>query len=401
MTPTLRYDMVIVGGGMVGMALACALGDSGMRIAIVEGRESPMEWPQEGFDQRVSAITRASQQLFERLGVWHTMAAMRISPYREMHVWDASGQGSIHFDSADIGEPDLGHIIENRVIGRALAQRMEDFPNIHLLCPATPKRLRIRPRGDSILQLTDSRRLEAPLIVGADGANSWVRRQAGIEVDQRDYHQRAIVATVKTELFHGETAWQRFLPAGPLAFLPLLDGFSSIVWSTSLEQAEQLLAMEDNDFKEALGEAFEHKLGAISQLGARAAFPLLGQHAAQYVKYGLALIGDAAHTIHPLAGQGVNLGFGDAECLADTLLEARKGEDNPFAFKVLRRFERARRGPNQLTFEAMGIFKQVFSNDSDWLGPARNLGLDIADSLPPLKRLLMHQAMGTPHQALR
>lgn len=390
----LDYDLIIVGGGMVGSALACALGDSPLRIAVIEGREAQAAWAPEGFDLRVSAITRASQQLFEQLGVWRAMCDTRVSPYREMHVWDATGTGSIHFDSAEIGEPDLGHIIENRVITRALAQRAANFSNISLLCPATPKRLRTRPNGESQLQLADGRRFHTSLIVGADGANSWVRQQAGIAVDVRHYHQHAVVSTVKPELPHGETAWQRFLPSGPLAFLPLTDGFSSIVWSTSKAEAENLLAMDDADFRTTLAEAFEHRLGAITQLGPRTAFPLQGQHARQYVKPGLALIGDAAHTIHPLAGQGVNLGFADVHSLAGHLLKTREEDNNPFSFKVLRQFERERRGQNQLTLESMGIFKQLFSNDSAWLGPLRNLGLDITDQLPPVKRLFMRQAMG-------
>lgn len=390
----LDYDVIILGGGMVGSALACALGDSPLKIAIIEGRETQTDWPPESFDLRVSAITRASQQLFEQLGVWEAMCAARVSPYREMHVWDATGTGSIHFDSAEIGEPDLGHILENRVITHALEQRAASLANVTLLCPATPKRLRTRTTGESQLQLEDGRQLHTSLMIGADGGNSWVRQQAGIDVDIRHYHQRAVVTTVKTELPHGETAWQRFLPTGPLAFLPLTDGFSSIVWSTANEKAENLLAMDDADFKAALAEAFEHKLGAITQLGPRAAFPLQGQHARQYVKPGLALIGDAAHTIHPLAGQGVNLGFADVNSLAGLLLKTLDAGNNAFNFKLLRQFERARRGANQLTLESMGMFKQLFSNDSAWLAPLRNLGLDITDQLPPVKRLFMRQAMG-------
>lgn len=390
----LDYDVIILGGGMVGSALACALGDSPLRIAIIEGRETQTDWPPESFDLRVSAITRASQQLFEQLGVWEAMCAARVSPYREMHVWDATGTGSIHFDSAEIGEPDLGHILENRVITHALEQRAASLANVTLLCPATPKRLRTRTTGESQLQLEDGRQLHTSLMIGADGGSSWVRQQAGIDVDIRHYHQRAVVTTVKTELPHGETAWQRFLPTGPLAFLPLTDGFSSIVWSTANEKAENLLAMDDADFKAALAEAFEHKLGAITQLGPRAAFPLQGQHARQYVKPGLALIGDAAHTIHPLAGQGVNLGFADVNSLAGLLLKTLDAGNNAFNFKLLRQFERARRGANQLTLESMGMFKQLFSNDSAWLAPLRNLGLDITDQLPPVKRLFMRQAMG-------
>jgi 2-octaprenylphenol hydroxylase len=320
------------------------------------------------------------------------MVAARVAPYREMQVWDAGGRGSIHFDSADLGEPDLGHIIENRVITRALAQRMAQLPNITVICPAAPARLRLRPDGSSELQLADGRRLAARLIVGADGAASWVREQAGIELELRHYGQRAVVATVKTERGHQDTAWQRFLPSGPLAFLPLPGGYSSIVWSTTPEQAGQLLAMTEEAFRQALAEAFEHKLGAITWAGPRAAFPLQGQHARAYVKPGLALVGDAAHTIHPLAGQGVNLGFADVACLAALLRAAPT--DNPGSLKLLRRYERARRGDNQLTLEAMGVFKHLFGSDARWLADLRNAGLDLVDRWPVAKRFFMQQAMG-------
>jgi 2-octaprenylphenol hydroxylase len=400
-TASTQFDIIIVGGGMVGSALACALGDSGLRIAIVEGRPAEMEWPAEGYDIRVSAITRASQQLFERLGVWDTMREARVSPYREMFVWDATGDGSIHFDGAEIGEPDLGHIIENRVITRALVQRTQQFDNISWFCPASPARLALNPLGEQHLELEDGTRLTAALIVGADGGRSWVREQAGIAVDTRHYEQQALVTTVRSEKSHHDTAWQRFLPSGPLAFLPLTDNHSSIVWSTSPEQAEQLLALSDDAFKQALAEAFDHRLGAITELGPRAAFPLKGQHAAHYVKPGLALIGDAAHTIHPLAGQGVNLGFADAAVLAAEILDARAAGRAFASLKILRRYERARRGDNQLMLEAMGVFKQLFSNDSPWLGPLRNFGLSLTDRLAPAKRLFMRQAMGLPHQLPR
>lgn len=390
----MHFDIVIIGGGIVGSALACALGDSDLRIAIIEGRETPMAWPENGFDLRVSAITRASQYLFEQLGAWGAMRELRISPYREMHVWDATGKGSIHFDSAEIGEPDLGHIIENRVISRALAERLATFSNITLHCPASPKHLRLQASGGANLVLEDGTRLSSTLIIGADGANSWVRQQAGIEVDVRHYHQQAVVTTVKTGLPHHETAWQRFLPTGPLAFLPLTDDYSSIVWSTSPEQAGELLALDDSPFQEALAEALEHTLGEITEVGPRAAFPLQGQHVRQYVKPGLALIGDAAHTIHPLAGQGVNLGLADVASLAEILLTTQQTGKRLSNIKSLRRYERSRRSQNQLTLEAMGAFKQLFSNESTVLGTVRNLGLDMADQLPPLKHLLMRQAMG-------
>jgi len=299
-----QYDIVIVGGGMVGSALACALAPSQERkkikIALIEGRKADTNWSADSFDMRVSAITRASQQLLEKLGVWESMCELRVSPYAEMIVWDATGSGSIHFDCADIGEPNLGHIIENRVISHALMKQAEQFENIDLFCPASPKRLLLHT-DRAQLELEDGMVLESDLLVGADGGNSWIRQQAGIQVHTRTYNQQALVTTVKTEHYHQETAWQRFLPTGPLAFLPLTDGYSSIVWSTTPEQANELLELDEATFKTTLAEAFEHKLGDITEVGPRASFPLKGQHAKHYVKPHLALVGDAAHTIHPLA----------------------------------------------------------------------------------------------------
>ena len=390
---TKDFDVVIVGGGMVGSALACALGKSSLDIAIIEGQEPELNWPNDSHDLRVSAITRGSQNLFEKIGVWETISTDRVSPYNEMVVWDATGDGSIHFDCAEIGEPNLGFIIENRVITRALTQHVEQLDNVKVYCPAKPKRLTLNPNNTQ-LELEDGTVLECDLIVGADGANSWVRQQAGIEVDTRNYNQQAVVTTVKTSLPHQETAWQRFLPTGPLAFLPLTYGYSSIVWSTTPEQAQTLLELHEKEFKTSLANAYDFKLGDIIELGPRAAFPLKGQHAKHYVKPHLALVGDAAHTIHPLAGQGVNLGFADIGKLAEVILENKANEKAIGLFKTLRRYERSRRGDNLLMLESMGAFKTLFSNDSTALSKIRNMGLTITNKLAPAKHLFMRRAMG-------
>ncbi len=390
---TTDYDLVIVGGGMVGASLACALADSTLRIAVIEGREPPQAWPADDFDLRVSAITRASQRLFRRLGAWEAMCAARLQPYERMVVWDATGDGRIAFDAADVGEPNLGHIVENRVITRALVQRARAHDNIDYRCPASPQRLMLRT-GHAQLWLEDGECLRTPLLVGADGAHSWVRRQAGIGIDERPYAQSAVVATVQTEQPHQATAWQRFLPSGPLAFLPLPEGRSSIVWSTAPEEAERLLALDEADFRAELGEAFGHRLGAITHVGPRAAFPLKGRHAKEYVKPHLALVGDAAHTIHPLAGQGVNLGLADVEQLAAEVLAAHAAYRPLGSLKTLRRYARARRGDNLLMLEAMGAFKALFSNDEPLPRRVRNLGLELVDHAEPLKQAFVARAMG-------
>ncbi len=390
---TTDYDITIIGGGMVGASLACALADSTLSIAVIEGHEPPAEWPADSFDIRVSAITRASENLFRRLGAWEEMEAMRVQPYEAMDVWDATGTGHIRFEAAELGEPNLGHIIENRVITRALLQRLHRHDNIDTRCPAKPVRLMLRS-DHAQLQLDDGSLLQTPLVIGADGAHSWLRQQAGIEVQERHYQQTAVVTTVQTERRHEDTAWQCFLPSGPLAFLPLPKDRSSIVWSTSAEEAERLLALDDADFMSELGEAFMHRLGAVTAVGPRGAFPLKGRHAKEYVKPHLALVGDAAHTIHPLAGQGVNLGLADVEELAAVVLEAHRTRRPIGSFKTLRRYERARRGDNLLMLDAMGGFKALFSNDTPGLRELRNLGLNLADHAGPLKNLIVARAMG-------
>ncbi|KAF0191669.1 MAG: UbiH/UbiF/VisC/COQ6 family ubiquinone biosynthesis hydroxylase [Gammaproteobacteria bacterium] len=392
MTPP-RYDVVIIGGGMVGATLGCALGGSRLRVALVDANPPPA-WQGDAFDLRVSAITRASQNIFRSLGAWQAMADDRVSPFRDMHVWDAGGSGEIHFNSADIGEPLLGHIIENRVIVRALTQRIGAFDNIDMIHPARLTALTVS-ESHAVLTLDDDRRIETRLVVGADGTRSGVRELAGIRTRGWEYRQKAVVATVTTELPHRETAWQRFLPTGPLAFLPLASGASSIVWSTSPDHADQLVALNDADFLDALTRAFDQRLGVVSGAGPRAAFGLHLQTATQYVRPRIALIGDAAHTIHPLAGQGVNLGLLDAAALAEVLCDAHRAGKELGAMHVLRRYERWRKGDNLLTMVTMDGFKRLFGTSAPPVVWLRNLGLTVTDRAVPVKNFLARHAMGT------
>ncbi|MCW9089248.1 MAG: UbiH/UbiF/VisC/COQ6 family ubiquinone biosynthesis hydroxylase, partial [Gammaproteobacteria bacterium] len=367
------YDILIVGGGMVGATLACALGDTPLRIAVVEAHEAPSEWPEEGFDLRVSAITRATQCVFEAIGVWPGMVRRRVSPYQRMHVWDATGSGVIDFDAADIGEPDLGLIVENRVILAALLERMAVFDNIELISPVRVSELERHDDGVT-LTLEGGRRVGGRVIVGADGANSWVRRQAGIDTTGWAYDQSAVVATVKTSRHHRETCWQCFMPTGPLAFLPLPGGYSSIVWSTTPEHAAELVKMEEGAFLDALQLAFGDRLGRMESTGPRGAFPLLLRHANRYCDERLVLVGNAAHAIHPLAGQGLNLGITDAATLAEVLLQARERKQDIGDLAVLRRYERWRKADNLAVMAAMDSFKRLFSNNNGILKLLRNVG---------------------------
>ena len=388
------YDLIIAGGGMVGSTLACALSDADFKIALLESAPLERIRPGEETDLRVSAVNRASQRIFAALGAWSDMTAWRVSPFRDMRVWDAGGFGQIHFDSATLGEPLLGWIIENRVIQYALLERARQLPAVDLLCPAALETAWSEDAGHWRVRLTDRREFTTRLLVGADGAQSKVRELAEIDTRGWSYHQKALVANVRTAEPHQETAWQRFLPTGPLAFLPLHDGRCSIVWSTTPEQADQLLALDEYNFAQALTEAFERRLGEIVQVGPRGAFPLRLQHARAYVKPGLALIGDAAHVVHPLAGQGVNLGLLDAATLAEVLLDGLAAGHEVGALRVLRCYERWRKSDNLPMLGIMDGFKRLFGNSLPPVRLLRNLGLNLTDAAGPLKNAMARRAMG-------
>ena len=389
------YDLIIVGGSMVGASLACALADTPLRIALLDAQRFEADWPADGFDLRVSAITRASEAFLQQLNAWPGDQGERVSPFREMHVWDASGDGVIHFDSAELGEATLGHIVENRVLIKTLHGQIAAAKNIDYLAPVTPAAMEFEDKQVHLI-LEEGEPLTAKLLVGADGGNSWVRRQAGISVRGWDYDQAALVTYVKTEQFHRETAWQRVMPDGPLAFLPLSDGYSSIVWSTSPTQAQQLRTMDEAAFRETLAASFGYTLGAIETCGPRAVFPLRFFETEHYVRPRLALVGDAAHTIHPLAGQGVNLGFADADSLAQVIREAQQQNQDFGSQPVLRRYERWRRADNRAMLMTMDGFKRLFGSQWGPLRWLRNTGLNLTNRLGPIKKIIMRQAMGRP-----
>jgi 2-octaprenylphenol hydroxylase len=382
-------DVLIVGGGIVGLSLAARLGAAAIGVTLVDAREPVVDWPDGDVDLRVYAITRASERLFTDLGVWPRMLALGVSPFREMRVWDAGGSGAVHFDAAEVGQPHLGHIIESRVIVKALCETLAGMPGVTLRWNAP-----VQTFTGTGVTLADGGTLEGRLLVGADGAESRVRDAAGIHLREYDYGQRAIVAVVTTERHHQETAWQRFLPTGPLAFLPLADGRSSIVWSATRAEAERLMALDDENFCSALSQAFDHRLGRVVACGERGLFPLKRRHAAHYVKPGIALVGDAAHVIHPLAGQGVNLGLGDVQELADVVIDAVKRGRNPGDYAVLRRYERARKGANLAMMTAMDGFKHLFGVTAQPVRLLRSAGMNAVDAAGPLKHSIMRYAMG-------
>jgi 2-octaprenylphenol hydroxylase len=387
------YDIVIVGGGMVGAALACALGNSALKVVVLD-RTPAVSPPEKGYDQRVSALTLASRALFENLGAWEGMARRRVSPVREMQVSSGTGSGSIHFNAAEIGEPALAYIVENSVIQTALIERLHQFTNVHHLCPVEIVDITLADNG-AVVTLKDGRSLQAKLLVGADGADSEVRRAVGIETQSLNLHQKGIVATVTTEKPHEATARQVFLATGPLAFLPLDETHTcSIVWSADTARADQLMALDDTAFVAELQQAFGDSLGKIQTIGLRAGFPLALSHANAYTAPHLALVGDAAHTVHPLAGQGVNLGFLDAATLAEVLLNAVAKQKDIGVHAVLRRYERWRKGDNLAMVSITGGFKYLFGNDLPVVSQLRNLGLDLTNAATPIKNFIMRRASG-------
>ena len=387
------YDIVIVGGGMVGATLACALRRSGLQCALVEFAGNDANVTESLFDLRVSAITRASQRIFESLAVWPAMVAQRVSPFREMHVWENTGHAELHLDSAELGEPLLGHIIENRVITSALLAGLQNVDNITVLHGQRCQRLQRHGENWQVL-LSDGSCLEAQLIVGADGSRSWLREQLQIRVRGWDYDHTALVTYVKTALPHQATAWQRFLPTGPLAFLPLTDGYSSIVWSTRDALARALRDMDSSQFAQELQQASESRLGVIESIGPRAIYPLRFLHTEHYIAEGVALVGDAAHTMHPLAGQGVNLGLTDAAALAEVLLDAKQLRQSIRAQPVLRRYERWRRADNLPMLVAVDNFQRMFDTEQPLLAWLRRSGMGMLNKLPPVKSFIIEYAMG-------
>jgi 2-octaprenylphenol hydroxylase len=384
------FDILIAGGGMVGGTLACALGGSGLKVGVIEP-QAPVDAPGD-YDLRVSAVTLASQTVFENLGAWAGMRARRVSPVEAMRVWQ-DGE-ALCFDSAEFGEPCLAWIIENRVIVAALAERLRQFANIERLSPA---RVATAEFGAERVQvrLEDGRALAARLLVGADGADSRVRAAAGIAWSRHDLGQSAIVAVVRSERAHGATAYQHFLSTGPLAFLPLDEPHTlSIVWSADTARAAALMALDDAGFEAELQAAFGDALGGVRLASRRAAIPLALGFARAYTAARVALIGDAAHTVHPLAGQGVNLGILDAATLADSLLAAARQQRDPGAHALLRRYERARKGADVGMQAVTGGFRYLFGSDLPGMHALREAGLRLTERLPPLKQFFMRRASG-------
>lgn len=389
-----EYDILIVGGGMVGAALACGLGDSHLRMAVIDSAEPPDFTHSDEMSLRVSAISAASQRFFEAVDAWPLMLKRRVCPYRRMHVMDGEAGGETLFDCAEVAEPQLGHIIENRVIQLALVERLKQFDNIDWMCPASIQRM--QHEGDVVrVTLGDGQVVTTRLLVGADGARSQVREQMGIALDEQSYEHCALVATVETALPQQDVTWQRFMPTGPQAFLPLLGHRASMVWYHDADEIARLQDLDEEAFLSEMQAAFPSQLGGLNRLIERGSFPLVRRHAKQYVKPRVALVGDAAHTIHPLAGQGVNLGLMDAACLAEVLLQDRGRRADPGRMLTLRRYERWRRGEVTAMMLLMQGFQDAFKPQPKPFQWVRSAMMNVTERNVLLKSTIVRYAMGT------
>ncbi|MFI8717137.1 UbiH/UbiF family hydroxylase [Stenotrophomonas sp. NPDC077464] len=384
-------DVIVVGGGVVGAACALALADAGLEVTLVEGRE-PTAWQPQQPDLRVYAFAPDNAQLLGTLGVWPSIVAARACAYRRMRVWDAAGGDELQFDADRLGREQLGWIVENDLLVDRLWAALPGA-GVQLCCPARVEAL--EQDGDGVrLRLDDGRRLEATLAIAADGADSTLRRLAGLQVSRQEYGQRGVVAYIDTEQDNQATAWQRFLPSGPLAVLPAGARRSSIVWTLPDAEAERVLALDEAAFNAALTRAFGGRLGAMSLASRRVAFPLRRQLASAYVAGRVLTLGDAAHVVHPLAGQGVNLGLRDVAALHALVQRAHQRRQDWASTERLQRWARERRSDNTVSAYGFDAINTVFSNDEMHLTLARGRVLGCAGKLPPLVSALWKRAAG-------
>lgn len=386
-------DVAIIGGGMVGLTVAAALEKSGLRIAIIESQLPETELADLP-DIRVSAISRASENILDNVGAWQGIKSRRAAPYTSMKVWEQDSFAHIDFDAEQIAQRNLGHIVENRVIQLSLLDTISKQDNVTLLAPERCSNIMFG-ESEAWLTLESGKAITAKLVVGADGANSWLRNQVDIPLTHWDYGHSALVANIRTVENHDQTARQIFRPEGPLAFLPLgEENLSSIVWSLDPLNAENLVSMPEEDFNKQLTAAFDNQLGLCKVEGARQAFPLKMRYAKDFVKERVVLVGDAAHTIHPLAGQGVNLGLADAAALAETIIELHQ-EGKDIGSKVnLRSFERWRKAEAAQMIASMQGFKELFSGVNPIKKLVRGIGMSLTNELTPVKDECLKRALG-------
>jgi 2-octaprenylphenol hydroxylase len=388
-----RFDVVVIGGGPVGACAATLLArDSSLRVCVIESNR-PMP-PAGPIDARVVAVSRASERILQAAGAWKRIAGPRVAPYERMRIWhertEPFSSHALVFDAAEVGESNLGYIAESRLLQSALLDEFE-------ACGGA-----IRTGGFRSLKIdvdwvtveTDSGPLNARLAIGADGAKSAVRQSVGLTAEISDYDETAIVATINTEKPHESTAWQRFMRDGTLAFLPVADGAVSIVWSADTPLAQSLLAMPPADFERELNRASAEVRGTTRLVSERYPFPLRRLGAHRYVAHRCALVGDAAHVVHPLAGQGVNLGFMDAAALAELIIQASREKEDPGAMRILRRYERWRKSDVAIMSAAVTAFDRFLAHGSGPISRLAQRGLGWVNGSPELKRLFVGRALG-------
>jgi 2-octaprenyl-3-methyl-6-methoxy-1,4-benzoquinol hydroxylase len=395
----MRLDAVVVGGGVVGGACALALAQQGLDVALLESREPP-RWSPAQRDLRVYAVAPDNAALLEGLGVWSSVRDARAQPYRRMRVWDAAGGDTLAFDADAFARRELGWIVEHGLLVDRLWSVLPRA-GVRVQCPA--RVVGVEPHEDGAkLRLEDDGTLDARLVIAADGADSSVRRLLDIAVEVEDYAQKGVVAYIHSELSHAETAWQRFLPTGPLALLPFADvegarsrgHCSSIVWTLPTAEAERVLALDADAFDREVTAASGGKLGALVLDSPRAAFPLRRQLANEYLRGRVLLLGDAAHVVHPLAGQGVNLGLRDVAALEALVRDAQGRRGDYASSSRLQRWARTRRSENALSARAFSAINQAFSNDGVAMTALRGPMLGIAGKVPPLAHALWRHAAG-------
>ncbi len=387
-----NFDVVIVGGGMVGAALGCGLGGSRLKVAVIESELPEPFAPEQAHDLRVSALSIASKSILETVGAWTGVTSRRFCPFQRMRVWETTGDTEFSSDAIDY--PELGYIVENRVTQLALLERLGDFANVELICPVLINQINYSPKLATELELGDGRVLAAKVLVAADGGQSRVRQIVGMGVTSWDYQQHALVIYIETAYGQQDITWQRFVPSGPQAFLPLTGHYGSVVWYNSPDEVKRLKSLNNADLLSELLAAFPDCLGKVNAVLATASFPLKRQHAQNYVKPGVVLVGDAAHMINPLAGQGVNIGLLDAAALAEVLVTAENQGLDISDLSVLKRYEKLRRNENLKMMTVMDVFYRVFSNDVLPIKFLRNVGLGLAERILPAKNKVMRNAMG-------
>ncbi|WCN12144.1 2-octaprenyl-3-methyl-6-methoxy-1,4-benzoquinol hydroxylase [Marinomonas mediterranea] len=398
-----KYDVIVVGAGMVGSLTGILLANKGMSVALIDKSHGayPLSIPP-AYDARVSAISQYSQSLFKEAGVWQKLDRSRLAPYRNMKVWDGLGCGAVDFESYANGLSELGHLVENAVLCEGLMSKVSETREIDTYFNDTIAQYQCSEDGVNV-ELDSAMQLDAQLIIAADGALSQLRQQSAFDTVEWDYGHHAVVTTVEIDAPHEDTAWQAFGEEGILAFLPLpsVDGrhYISIVWSVSPQEADSLMALDVSAFCNRLTYAINHKFTALDLTVSRVAIPLRQRHAKQYVKSGIALIGDAAHTIHPLAGQGANLGFADTGELVKLLANAHKRGEALGRLKTLRRYQRARMLDNIAMSASMETFKRVFSTNQPAIVQLRNMGMSLCQNSSFLKKKLVAHAAGLSTKA--